>query len=72
MTVTRKGTKEAAAAATDEEFLQSNQESVANGEEVEEDDSASDSEKRERDIADWIGRSREPPSSNKDKEAEVK
>ena len=41
-----------------------------NYEEVEEDDPTLDSEKRERDITDWIGRPREPPSSNEDEEAE--
>ena len=70
MTVTRKVTREAAAAATAKEFLQSKHESVVNNEEVEADDSISYSEKRERDIADWIGQPRKPPSSNKDKEAE--
>ena len=59
-----------AAAATAKEFLQSKHETVANGEEVEEDDSTSDSEKRKRDTTDWIGRPCEPPSSNEDKEAE--
>ena len=49
-----------------EEFLKSNHKSVANGEEVEEDDSTLDSERRKRDIADWIGRPREPSSSNED------
>ena len=56
MTVTRKGAREAAAAATSKEFLNSDHKSVANGEELEEDDSTSDIKKRERDIADWIGR----------------
>ena len=70
MTVTRKGTREATATATAEEFLQSDHESVANGEEVEEDDSTLDSKKCKRDIANWIGRSHKPPSRNEDKEAE--
>ena len=56
--------------ATDEEFLQSDHKSVANSEEVREDDATSDSEKRERDTAEWIGRPRRPPSSNDDEEAE--
>ena len=72
MTVTRKRKREAAASATAEEFLKYDHKSVANGEEVEEDDSTSDSEKRKRDIADWIGRPREPPLRNKDEEAEGK
>ena len=70
MTVTRKGTREATAAAKAEEFLQSDHESVTNGEEVEEDDSTSDSKKCKRDIADWIGRYHKPPSRNEDEEAE--
>ena len=37
-----------------------------------EDDETSDGKKPERDIAEWIGRPRKPPSSNKDKEAEGK
>ena len=60
---------EAAAAAAAEEFLKSDHESVANGEEVEEDDSTSNIKKCERDIADWIVRPWEPPSSNEDREA---
>ena len=71
MTVTRKGTRVAAAAATAEDFLQSDHKSVANGEEVEEDDATSDSEKRKRDIAEWIARPLKPPSSNEEEEAEV-
>ena len=72
MIVTRKGTSEAAAAATAKEFQKSDHESVANGKEEEEEDSTLDREKRERDIADWIGRPREPPSRNEDEEAEGK
>ena len=52
-----------------EEFLQSNHKSVANGEEVEENEAISDSKKRDRDIADWISRSCKPPWSNKNKES---
>ena len=62
MTVTQNGTREAETAATAEEFLQSGHKSVANGEEVEEYDSTLDSKNRERDIADWIGQTRKPPS----------
>ena len=72
MTVTQKGTRATAAAATAKEFLQSAHKSVKNGKEVEEDDSTLDSEQRERDIADWISRPHEPPLSNKYKEAEIK
>ena len=55
-----------------EEFQKSDHESVANGEEEEEEDSTSDSTKHKRDTADWIGRPCEPPSRNKDEEAEGK
>ena len=51
MTLTRKGTRVAAAADMAKDYLQSNHKSVADGEEVEEDDETSDSEKRNRDIA---------------------
>ena len=61
MTVTQKGTREAAAAATAKEFLQSDHESVANGKEVEEDYATLDSRKREREIMNWIGQPRKPP-----------
>ena len=53
-----------------EEFLKSDHKSVANGEEIEEDNSNLDSKKRERDIAYWIGRPCKPPLSNEDKEDE--
>ena len=72
MTVTLKGKRAAAASATAEECLQSKHKSVAKGKEVEEDDATSDSKKRKRDIADWIGQHREPPSINSDGEAEGK
>ena len=65
MTITRKVTK-AAAVSTAKEFLQSDHKSVANGEEIEEDDATSDGEKRERDIADWIVQLCKPPLSDKD------
>ena len=64
MTLTRKENREASAAATAKEFLQSDHKSVANSKEVEEDDPTLDSEKREKDIVDWIGRPRKPPSSH--------
>ena len=73
MTLTRKVTTAAAAAATTaEEFLQLYNKSVADGEEVQEDDATLDSKKREREIADWIGRPRKSPSSNEDEESEGK
>ena len=71
MTVRRKETREAAAEATAKEFLKFYHKSVANGKELEEDDSTLDSEKRKRDIADWFGKPYEPHSISKDKEAEV-
>ena len=70
MTLTRKGRRATAAEATTEQFLKFDHKSVAEGEEVEEDDATSDSEKRKRDIADWIGGPCKTPSSNKDKESE--
>ena len=51
MTLTQKGPRVVAVAATVEKSLKSVHESVDNGEEVEEDDTTSDSKKRERDIA---------------------
>ena len=72
MTLTQKITRVAAAAATAEEFLKSDHECVANGEEVKEVDATSDSKKRERDIAEWICRPHKPSSSNEDDEAEGK
>ena len=72
MKLSQKGTRAlAAAVSTAKEFLQTNHKSVANGEEVEGDDVALDNEKGTRDIADWIGRTCKPFSSNKDEEAEV-
>ena len=71
MTVTRKGTREAAAVATSEEFQKSDHKIVVNGKEEEEEDSTSDREKRKRNIADCIGRPSKPPSRNKDEGAEV-
>ena len=55
MTVTRKGTRETAEAATFEEFQKPYHESVANAEEEEEEDYTLDSENCKRHIADWIG-----------------
>ena len=72
MTLTQTGTRAAAVAATSDEFPQSDHESVANGKEVKEDYETLDSEKREINIAEWIGWPRKPPSSNEDKEAEAK
>ena len=72
MTVTRKVTRKAAVAATTEEFQKSDHISVANSEEGEEEESTSDSEKRERDIADWIVRPRKPPLRTEDEGAEGK
>ena len=72
MTVTQKGTREAAAVATSKEFQKSDHKSVAKGKEEVEEDSTLDSKKLERDIADWIGRPREPPLRNEDEEAEGK
>ena len=54
MTVRGKGTRKAVEASMAKEFLKSDQKSITNGEEVEEDDSSSDSKKCDRDIADWI------------------
>ena len=62
----------AALASTAEEFLQSDHESIENGEEVEEDYENLDSKKRKRDIADWIIRPRKSPSRNEVEETECK
>ena len=72
MTLIQKGTRAAELVATAEEFLQSDHESVADYEEVKEDDKTLDREKHERDITEWISWPHKPPSSNKDEEAEVK
>ena len=72
MTVTRKGTRGAIAAATSEEFQKSDHKIVVNDKEEEEEGSTLDSKKRKRDIADWIGRPREPPSRSDNEEAEWK
>ena len=69
MTITKEVTR-AAAAATAKEFLQSDHKSVTNGKKLEEDYATSESKKRERDTADWIGWARKLPLSNKDEEAE--
>ena len=72
MTLIQKGTRAATAAATGEEFLQSDHKSVANGKEVKENEETSDIEKRKRYIAEWIGRPHKPPPSNEDKKTEGK
>ena len=64
MKITQKGTRVEAESTTAEEFLQSEHESVAKGEEVEEYDASLDSEKRERDISDWIVQPNKTPSRN--------
>ena len=71
MKLSQKGTRAlAAAVSTAKEFLQTNHKSVANGEEVKEDDETVDIEKHKRDNAEWINRPHKSPSSNKDKDAE--
>ena len=70
MTVTLKGTREAATAATAKEFLRSDHKIVVDGKEVEEDDSTLDSKKRERDITYWNVQPRKPTSINEEKESE--
>ena len=70
MTVTQKVTRESTAAAMVKKFQKYNHESVANDKEEEEEDSTLDSKNHERDIADWIGRPREPLLRNEDKEDE--
>ena len=72
MTVTLKGTREAAAAAMAKEFQKSDHEINASGEEEEDEDSTSDSEKQEKDIEEWIGQPRKPPSINEDEESDCK
>ena len=69
MTLTRKGTR-AAAAATPEDFIQYDHEQVTNREEEKEDDENPDREKHERDIVERISQPLKPPSINKDEEDE--
>ena len=72
MTLTQKVTRAAPAAATAEEFIQSDHKSVANREEVKEDDETLESKKPKRDIVEWIGQPRKPPSSNNAEKAKGK
>ena len=71
MTLIWKGTR-AAAANMAKEFLQFDHKSAANGEEVKENYETLDSNKHERDIAEWTGRPRNPSSSNEEEGAEGK
>ena len=72
MTITQKATRASALTPTDEDILQSDPKIVASGEEEKEDDENQESEKREKSIAEWIGRPLKPPSSNKVEEDEDK
>ena len=72
MKLTQKGTRAPEVAVTAEEFPQLFQKSVANIEEVEEDDATLDSNKRDKDIKDWIVWLRIPLTRNKDEKADAK
>ena len=69
MKLTQKVTR-AAAAATAKYIPQSYHEIIASGEEEKDDGKNSDSEKREKDIAEWISQPIKQPSSNEDEEYE--
>ena len=71
MTLTRKGTR-VAAAATAKDISESNPESVASGEKQKEDDDNLESKERDKTIAEMIGRTFKLPSHNEYKEDEDK
>ena len=70
MTLTRKGKRAEAAAATAKDILKSGPESVASGEKEKEGDENPESKKHEKAITEWIGQPLKPPSRNEDKEDE--
>ena len=72
MTLTRKGAKAAEAVATSKYILESDQGTVASGEKEKEDGENLESKKRDKSIAEWIGRPFKPPSRNEDEEDEEK
>ena len=55
-------------AATTEDILESDPETVTSGEKEKEDDENSESNKCDKSIAEWIGRPFKPPSRKKDEE----
>ena len=70
MTLTRKGARAAAVAATAKYILQYDPEIIARGEIEKEDDENLESKKREKAITEWIGRPLKLPSRNKEEEDE--
>ena len=70
MTLTRKVTKVAAAAATAKDILHSDPKIVSSGEDKRRDDKNLESKDRDKAIVEWIGRPLKPPSSNEDEEDE--
>ena len=70
MTLTQKGTRSAAAVATTEDILETDPETFASGEKENEDDENSEIKKRDKPVAEWIGRPFKPPSCNEDEEDE--
>ena len=68
MTLTQKGTRPEAAAATGEDILESDPETVARGEKKREDDENLESKKQDKAIAEWIGRPFKTPLRNKNEE----
>ena len=66
MTLTRKGTRAAAAAATAKYILESDSGTIASGKKEKEDDENLEIKKRKKAIAEWIGRPLKPPSRNED------
>ena len=61
MTLTRKVTREAAAAKTAKDILESDPKTVASGEMEKEDDENLESKERDKVIAYWISRPLKPP-----------
>ena len=70
MTLTQKGTRATAAAATAEDILKSYPKTVASGKKEKEDEENLESKKRDRAITEWISRPSKLPSHNEDKEYE--
>ena len=68
MTLTRKGTRAAAAGVTTEDILDSDPETVASGETEKEYKQDLEGKKRDKSIAERIGQPFKPTSRNKDEE----
>ena len=72
MTLTRKGAREATAASTAKDILESNPKTVTISKKENQEDEILESKKCDKAIAEWIGQPFKPPSRNKDKEDEDK